>query len=151
MGSGYGVAATATTDLAALLRPRSACHRSRACERFFLVGDDYGRPTNLPWGIAFPNGLPPTSVPVHPTQLYEAAGLAIIAWALIRWRRSGLADRVVFGRYLVLAGALRFAIEFIRINAYVMGPFTLAQLFSAGIIIAGVTLAAAKKRASART
>ena len=38
----------------------------------FLVGDDYGRPTNLPWGIAFPQGLPPTDVPVHPTQLYEA-------------------------------------------------------------------------------
>ena len=39
----------------------------------FLVGDDYGRPTSLPWGVAFPKGLPPTIVPVHPTQLYEAA------------------------------------------------------------------------------
>src|SRR5262249_36625733 len=26
----------------------------------FLVGDDYGKPTNLPWGVAFPQGLPPT-------------------------------------------------------------------------------------------
>src|SRR4029453_3250219 len=33
----------------------------------FLVGDDYGRPSDLPWGIAFPNGLPPTDVPVYPT------------------------------------------------------------------------------------
>ena len=33
----------------------------------FLVGDDYGRPTSAAWGIAFPNGLPPTTVPVHPT------------------------------------------------------------------------------------
>ena len=41
----------------------------------FLVGDDYGRPTDLPWAVAFPRGLPPTTVPVHPTQLYEAAGL----------------------------------------------------------------------------
>ena len=40
----------------------------------FLVGDDYGRPTDLPWAVAFPKGLPPTTVPVHPTQLYEAAG-----------------------------------------------------------------------------
>src|SRR5687767_12258000 len=55
----------------------------------FLVGDDYGRPTDLPWGVAFPRGLPPTTVPVHPTQLYEAVGLAVIAWLLIRWRRSG--------------------------------------------------------------
>ena len=29
-----------------------------------LVGDDWGRPTTLPWGIKFPNGLPPTSVDV---------------------------------------------------------------------------------------
>ena len=35
----------------------------------FLVGDDYGRPTDLPWGIAFPDGLPPTTVRVHPTQI----------------------------------------------------------------------------------
>jgi phosphatidylglycerol:prolipoprotein diacylglycerol transferase len=27
-----------------------------------LVGDDYGRPTSLPWGIAFPQGAPPTEV-----------------------------------------------------------------------------------------
>jgi phosphatidylglycerol:prolipoprotein diacylglycerol transferase len=39
----------------------------------FLVGDDYGRPTDLPWGVAFPMGLPPTDIPVHPTQLYEMA------------------------------------------------------------------------------
>jgi phosphatidylglycerol:prolipoprotein diacylglycerol transferase len=34
-----------------------------------LVGDDYGRPTQLPWGIAFPEGLPPTTERVHPTQV----------------------------------------------------------------------------------
>ena len=66
----------------------------------FMVGDDYGRPTDLPWGVAFPRGSPPTAVPVHPTQLYETAGLAVIAWLLIRWRRAGVADTIVFGRYL---------------------------------------------------
>ena len=104
----------------------------------FMVGDDYGRPTDLPWGIAFPRGLPPTTVPVHPTQLYETAGLAVIAWLLIRWRRSGVADAIVFGRYLVLAGALRFLIEFIRVNAPVAGPLTLAQLFSVAIMATGL-------------
>ena len=39
----------------------------------FLVGDDYGRPTSLSWGVAFPQGLPPTAVPVRPTQLYEVS------------------------------------------------------------------------------
>jgi phosphatidylglycerol:prolipoprotein diacylglycerol transferase len=106
----------------------------------FLVGDDYGRPTNVPWGVAFPKGLPPTTVPVHPTQLYEAAGLAVIAWLLIRWRRRGVADAAVFARYLVLAGALRFAIEFVRVNAHIAGPLTLAQLFSMAIVGAGFLL-----------
>ena len=104
----------------------------------FLVGDDYGRPTDLPWGVAFPLGLPPTTVPVHPAQLYEAAGLAVVAWLLLGWRRAGAADAVVFGRYLILAGALRFVIEFIRVNDQVAGPLTLAQLFSAAIMAVGL-------------
>jgi phosphatidylglycerol:prolipoprotein diacylglycerol transferase len=103
----------------------------------FLVGDDYGRPTDLAWGVRFPQGLPPTFVPVHPTQLYEALGLTVIAMALFRWRRRKVADALVFGRYLVLAGSLRFLIEFVRINAHVAGPFTLAQLFSAGMVMTG--------------
>src|SRR5688572_21661264 len=88
----------------------------------FLVGDDYGRPSDLPWAVAFPEGLPPTDVPVHPTQLYETAALIPIAFALLRMRRNGSNDRAVLGTYLVLAGALRFLIEFIRINERVIGP-----------------------------
>jgi phosphatidylglycerol:prolipoprotein diacylglycerol transferase len=106
----------------------------------FLVGDDYGRPTALPWGVAFPEGLPPTDVPVHPTQLYEAALLVPIAWALVRWRRSGKTDRLVLGRYLMLAGALRFAIEFIRVNERLVGPLTLAHLISAAVLLTGLLL-----------
>ncbi|HEU4688510.1 MAG TPA: prolipoprotein diacylglyceryl transferase family protein, partial [Vicinamibacterales bacterium] len=56
----------------------------------FMVGDDYGRPSNLPWALAFPEGLPPTSARVHPTQLYEAIALVAIACLLIRWRRDRL-------------------------------------------------------------
>ena len=44
----------------------------------FLVGDDYGIPSKLPWACAFPNGLPPTDIKVHPTQLYEMATYFII-------------------------------------------------------------------------
>jgi phosphatidylglycerol:prolipoprotein diacylglycerol transferase len=54
----------------------------------FLVGDDYGGPTSLPWGVAFPEGAPPVHVPVHPTQLYEAAWLLLAAGVLWRRRRS---------------------------------------------------------------
>ncbi len=112
----------------------------------FLVGDDYGRPTDLPWAVAFPKGLPPTTVPVHPTQLYEAAGLALIAWLLIRWRRSNVSDAEVFARYLALAGCLRFAIEFVRVNARIAGPLTLAQLFSGAMIVAGLSVIIRKRQ-----
>jgi phosphatidylglycerol:prolipoprotein diacylglycerol transferase len=114
----------------------------------FLVGDDYGRPTDLPWGVAFPEGLPPTDLPVHPTQLYEAAALVPIALALIRWRRQGVDDSVVLGRYLLMAGVLRFAIEFIRVNERVAGPLTLAHLISAAIAVAGLVILASARRVS---
>jgi phosphatidylglycerol:prolipoprotein diacylglycerol transferase len=108
----------------------------------FLVGDDYGRPTSLPWGVAFPQGLPPTFDRVHPTQLYEAIYLAFLTWILIRWRRRGVADRLVLGRYLVLAGAFRFLLEFLRVNVRVAGPFTVAHFFALLIVIVGVAVLA---------
>lgn len=106
----------------------------------FLVGDDYGRPTSLPWGVAFPEGLPPIDVPVHPTQLYEAVFLGLLTWLLIRWRRKGVADLAVVGRYLVLAGGFRFALEFLRINLRVAGPLTVAHLFALAIVLAGLVM-----------
>lgn len=106
----------------------------------FLVGDDYGRPTSLPWAVAFPEGLPPTAVPVHPTQLYEAIALVPIALLLLRWRKQGRPDRVVLGAYLVLAGTLRFAIEFIRVNQRVFGIFTVAHLASLAAVFVGAGL-----------
>ena len=110
----------------------------------FLVGDDYGRPSDLPWAVAFPQGLPPTDIPVHPTQLYEMAPLFLLAWLLVTWRRNGVKDAIVFGRYLMLAGAIRFAIEFVRVNEPVAGPFTLAHVISGLVTITGVVLLATK-------
>jgi phosphatidylglycerol:prolipoprotein diacylglycerol transferase len=106
----------------------------------FLVGDDYGRPTQLPWGVAFPQGLPPTSVPVHPTQLYEAAALVPLAWLLLRWRRNRRPDTFVLGAYLTAAGTIRFLIEFVRVNVRVLGIFTVAHLASLMAIAAGLAL-----------
>jgi phosphatidylglycerol---prolipoprotein diacylglyceryl transferase len=106
----------------------------------FLVGDDYGVPSNLPWAVAFPQGLPPTDVPVHPTQLYEAALLAPVAWLLIRCRRQRRDDRFVLGAYLLLAGTIRFCIEFLRINTRVLGPFSVAHLAALAAIVVGMML-----------
>jgi phosphatidylglycerol:prolipoprotein diacylglycerol transferase len=113
----------------------------------FLVGDDYGKPTTLPWGVAFPRGLPPTFDRVHPTQLYEAAFLALLTWILIRWRRKGIADRTVLGRYFVIAGAFRFLLEFVRVNVRVMGPLTVAHCFALAIVALGLVILRAPARA----
>ncbi len=109
----------------------------------FLVGDDYGHPTNLPWAVAFPRGLPPTTERVHPTQLYEAVFLLVLAWILVRWRRRGVDDRKVLGRYFVIAGLFRFALEFLRVNTRVIGPLTVAHIFSALVVALGVAILAA--------
>jgi phosphatidylglycerol---prolipoprotein diacylglyceryl transferase len=115
----------------------------------FLVGDDYGHPTSLPWGVAFPEGLPPTTERVHPTQIYEAIFLGFFMWLLIRWRRAGVPDRAVLGRYFVGVGAFRFLLEFLRVNTRVLGPLTVAHIFALGVIVLGVVLLL--RRTTART
>jgi len=106
----------------------------------FLVGDDYGIPSALPWAVAFPEGLPPTSTPVHPTQLYETAALLPIAWLLHRWRREHQSDRFVLGVYLALTGVARFAIEFLRMRESLFGPFAVAHVLSFAAFAVGMAL-----------
>ena len=112
----------------------------------FLVGDDYGWPTTLPWGVAFPRGLPPTTVPVHPTQLYEVAALLPLAWVLVRLRRRGRSNTFVLGTYLTLAGVIRFLIEFIRVDVRVLGVLSVAHLASLGISAIGVGVLLGSRR-----
>jgi phosphatidylglycerol:prolipoprotein diacylglycerol transferase len=114
----------------------------------FLVGDDYGSPTTLPWGVAFPRGLPPTTERVHPTQIYEAIYLAALTWILLRWRRQGLGDRAVLGRYLVAAGAFRFLLEFVRVNTRVAGPLTVAHFFALAVVILGVAILGSSRKST---
>ena len=119
----------------------------------FLSGDGcYGIPTNLPWGMSFPNGIDPTVVRVHPTPLYEmAAGLLIGLWL---WWRGGKrhGTGAILGQYLALSGLARFLVEFIRRNPKVIWGLSNAQLASAGAALVGVaiTLWAAKRPAETR-
>jgi phosphatidylglycerol:prolipoprotein diacylglycerol transferase len=101
----------------------------------FFVGDDYGRPTDGPFGVAFPEGAPPTLVAVHPTQLYEAAWLvAVGAWLWSRRRRSPF----LFGEYLALNGLGRFAIEILRVNPRVALGLTEPQWIAIGLVAFGL-------------
>jgi phosphatidylglycerol:prolipoprotein diacylglycerol transferase len=128
----------------------------------FLVGDDYGVPTSLPWGVQFPQGIPPTtasslqqsfgiSLPagtppdallaVHPTQLYEAV-LMIGAFMLLwRLRNNSNGTGWLFGVYLMLAGTERFLVEFVRAKEdHLALGLTLAQFVAIGMVTAGALL-----------
>jgi phosphatidylglycerol:prolipoprotein diacylglycerol transferase len=112
---------------------------SQAIGRFgcFLVGDDYGKPTDSWVGIPFPDGLPPTTVPVHPTQLYEMTWLFLAgAWL---WRRRDRSPSL-FGEYLMLAGAGRWTVEWFRLNPPLLGPFSQAQVVAMTAIAVGAWL-----------
>ena len=102
----------------------------------FLVGDDYGLPSEVPWAVAFPIGAPPTFDRVHPTQLYEMAWLFAIAALLWRRRRS---SPFLFGEYLVANGIGRFAIEHWRVNTPIALGLTEAQWIGLALVALGAT------------
>jgi phosphatidylglycerol:prolipoprotein diacylglycerol transferase len=114
----------------------------QACGRIgcFLVGDDYGRESDVPWAVAFPNGAPPTIdaagrvFSVHPTQLYEVAWLLLLGAFLWKRRRS---SSFLFGEYLVGAALGRFAIEFVRVNPRVGLGLSEPQWIALGLIALG--------------
>lgn len=128
----------------------------------FLVGDDYGRPTESWIGIAFPKGSPPTtaeslrqfgvhvdpSIPsyevlrVHPTQLYESAAALVVFFILLAVSRRPHPKGRVFGLFFLLMGIERLLVEIVRAkDDRLLGPFTIAQLISVIAIIAGTVLA----------
>jgi phosphatidylglycerol:prolipoprotein diacylglycerol transferase len=111
----------------------------------FLSGDgDYGKPTSLPWGMSFPNGVVPTTERVHPAPLYELLIWSAIGWLLWRWgsRYLGTPGRAgaIFCYYLILTGTARFLVEIIRINPPWIFRMSNAQVASAVCVIAGCLL-----------
>ena len=114
-----------------------ACAVGQALGRVgcFLVGDDYGMPTDLPWGLAFPNGAPPTLVAVHPTQLYEV--LWLLSVAAVLWRRRHRSP-FLFGEYLAANGLGRIVIEVLRVNPKVAIGLTEPQIVGVALILVGM-------------
>jgi prolipoprotein diacylglyceryl transferase len=111
----------------------------------FLSGDgDYGKPTSLPWGMSFPNGVVPTTDRVHPAPLYE-----LIIWCAIGaflWHmgtkalKGPKARGEIFCNYLIFTGIARFLVEIIRINPPWILGMSNAQVASVASILAGAVL-----------
>ena len=82
----------------------------------FFAGCCYGKETSLPWAIIFrhPDSLAPLNIPLHPTQLYDAAnGLAIFFFLSWMERRKTF-DGQIFWLFLFLYTITRFFIETLR-------------------------------------
>ncbi len=81
----------------------------------FVNDELWGRVTDVPWAIVFPNGGPE---PRHPSQLYEAAleGLlmAAIMWPLFFKTDARYKPGFLFGTAALIYGLSRFAVEFVR-------------------------------------
>lgn len=119
----------------------------------WAVGDDYGRPWNGPFAVAFPEGAPPSTVAnmtsafgvqfppgtpadqvvaVHPTQLYEVLMGAIMFFIILRLRKQPHGDGWLFGVYCFMAGIERFIVEFFRAkdDRFIGAGLTVAQLIA---------------------
>ena len=105
-----------------------------------LSGDgDYGKATDLPWGMAYPDGTVSTTEEVHPTPIFETVAMGLLA--LVLWNlRDRFPPGVLFGLYLVLAGLERLLVELIRRNDAVVAGLTQAQLVSLAMIALGVAV-----------
>jgi phosphatidylglycerol---prolipoprotein diacylglyceryl transferase len=104
-----------------------------------VSGDgDYGKPSHLPWAMAYPHGTVPTppGVRVQPTPVYETLAMGLIAWWL--WRmRDRFRPGALFALYLLLSGLERLLIEFLRRNHRVVAGLTAPQLESIALMLVG--------------
>jgi phosphatidylglycerol:prolipoprotein diacylglycerol transferase len=128
----------------------------------FSAGCCYGRSCGAPWGVVFTHPLAaeisgtPLGVPLHPTQLYEAAfnlaNYAFLAWLFRRRPPAGS----VLGAYMMSYGVARFVIEFFRGDpdrGFVLGGALSTSQAIAAVMVPlgmGILVWAQKRQGTAR-
>ena len=116
----------------------------------FTAGCCWGKPTHLPWAVTFTNPYSnevvgvPLNIPVHPTQLYEAAANVCI-FLFLWWRfRHKKFDGQIFSLYLLCYSVWRFVVEFWRAHEETElmwgGAISNAQFISILCILAALLL-----------
>jgi phosphatidylglycerol:prolipoprotein diacylglycerol transferase len=112
----------------------------------FAAGCCYGRPASVPWAVTFRNPLAarivgtPLDIPLHPTQLYEAAATLVI-FGILMWmsRHQRFRGQIVLA-YVFLYSVARFVIEFYRGDAargmVLGGALSTSQLIAAILVVA---------------
>jgi len=109
----------------------------------FINGELYGRATDMPWGMYFPDDR--EGLLRHPSQLYEAFFEGIVLFALLWFiRKKRPFEGFLAALYLIGYGFARFFIEFVREPdahlGFVLGPFSMGQVLCFIMIISGVAV-----------
>jgi len=113
----------------------------------FLAGCCYGMPTDCSCGVTFPAAAKVSlafgHVPVHPSQLYGSAGGVLVFGTLLLLDKISHFRGATFGRFLVLYGGTRFAIDFSRYyepdQVYLFG-WSNNQWISLGLMTIGTVI-----------
>jgi phosphatidylglycerol:prolipoprotein diacylglycerol transferase len=112
----------------------------------FINGELWGRPTDVPWAIAFP---PAGRLPRHPSQLYEAALEGIVLFCVLAWLvRAGALKRpgLVTGAFAAGYAIARIISEFFREPdpqlGFLWGGLTMGMLLSLPLLLAGLVFIA---------
>lgn len=112
----------------------------------FINGELYGRASDVPWAMVFPNS---DGIPRHPSQLYQAGMegialfiiLAILAYIPAVLKRPGM----LAGSFLTGYGIARIIGELFRQPdpqlGFLFGGITMGQILSLPMIIIGLGLA----------
>ena len=106
----------------------------------FINGELYGRATDVPWAMVFPKGGP---LPRHPSQLYELFLEGVVLFSLL-WvlKDRSFKSGVLTAIYIIAYGSFRFFVEFFREPdpqlGFILGPFSMGQVLSFLMILAGM-------------
>jgi phosphatidylglycerol:prolipoprotein diacylglycerol transferase len=114
----------------------------------FINGELYGRVTDVPWGMVFPGGGP---APRHPSQLYEFLLEGVVLFSVLWFlKNKHLRPGALTSIFLMLYGVFRFFVEFFRQPdpqiGFILGYFTMGQILSSAMILAGIGIFLSKPR-----
>jgi len=109
----------------------------------FINGELWGRPSDLPWAMVFPQAG--DALARHPSQLYQFAAEGLLLFALLWWwsgRRRAIGE--ISGLFLVGYGSARFLVEFARQPDAFLGTLaagmSMGQWLSLPMILIGIPM-----------
>jgi len=111
----------------------------------FINQELWGRPTDVPWAVVFSNPAA-GGIPRHPSQIYEGLLEGVLLFCVLWFlstRRAMRRPGALACSFLIGYGTLRFVVEFFREPdrhlGTVLGPFSMGQVLSSGMILVGAT------------